>query len=161
MPWLLAMVATSTPADLSARKALAGARKVKLLLCGVPRVVMAVSRLTTATSARRRTDAIGPKVVSGLLVSRPRMTPSKCTSPPNAKVTADPLASPGLAATRRGELVVGAFVLADWPVACVGVGVPEVDCSIVQAPSTAATTSASMAMGRRSDVCERDTAAPG
>src|SRR6266542_2042215 len=82
IPWLLAIVATSTPAASSARKALAGARKVKLLLCAVPRVVIAVSRLTMARSARRSTDAIGPKVVSGFVVRRPRITPSECRSPP-------------------------------------------------------------------------------
>ena len=51
-PWLLAMVATSTPASLRAVRADGGARKVKSLGAGVPRSVMAVSRLTTARSAR-------------------------------------------------------------------------------------------------------------
>src|SRR6266545_1471224 len=161
MPWLLAMVATSTPAAFSAWKALAGARNVKLLLCGVPRVVIAVSRLTMARSARRSIEAIGPTAVAGLLVSRLRMTPSKWTSPPNASVTADPLASPGLATAERRALVVGGLVVVGSPSACVGVGVPELGCWIVHAPSTAAsTTASSVAMGRRADEDERDTAAP-
>src|SRR6266536_691167 len=65
MPWLLAMVATSTPAPLSARNAVGEARKVKSLLCGVPRVAIAVSRFTIARSARRSTAATGPKAVAG------------------------------------------------------------------------------------------------
>src|SRR5919107_1956905 len=64
-PWLLAMVATSTPADLRAVRADGGARKGKSLGAGVPRSVMAVSRFTTARSARPSTPATGPKVVAG------------------------------------------------------------------------------------------------
>ena len=87
------MVATSTPASLRAVRAGGGARKVKSLGAGVPRSVIAVSRLTTARSARRSTPAIGPRVVAGLAASRDSIAPSKWTSPPKARVTGSPVGS--------------------------------------------------------------------
>ncbi len=63
--WLLAMVTTSTPPALSAWKAVAGDRKVNSFGCGAPRVVTAVSRLTTPRSAAARTEASGPMAVPG------------------------------------------------------------------------------------------------
>src|SRR4051812_47852937 len=82
MPWLLAMVATSTPALRRASYDDGGERKVKSLSCGVPRVVTAVSRFTIARSARRRYAAIGPNPPSARADA-----PTKCVSPPNAIVT--------------------------------------------------------------------------
>src|SRR5215218_10166035 len=112
-PWLLAMVATSTPASLRAVRAAGGARKVKSLGAGVPRSVMAVSRLTTARSARRRTPAMGPKVVAGLVASRDPIAPSKWTSPPKAMVTGSPVGSLVPPAVGRRVVVVAAG--AAWP----------------------------------------------
>src|SRR6266536_594954 len=159
MPWLLAMVATSTPAPLSARNAVGEARKVKSLLCGVPRVVIAVSRFTIARSARRSTAATGPKAVAGSRASRPPMTPSKWTSPPNARVTAAPLASPGLAGSLWGALVLaGAAGAAGARVVSGAMGVA---CWLVHAASATATSAASRAAVRReAGAGERDTAAP-
>src|SRR6266508_3850419 len=99
------MVATSTPAASSAVKAEAGARKVNSLAAAVPRSVMAVSRLTTARSARRSTPPIGPKVVAGSLARRVATAPSKWTSPPKAMVTGAPVGSLP-APARGGEVVV-------------------------------------------------------
>src|SRR5690606_1041967 len=87
MPWLLASDATSTPAAFRAVSAEGGARKVYCLPgAGVPPVVIAVSRLTMAMSARLSTLAMGPSAVLGLASRRVRSTPSKWTSPPNAMV---------------------------------------------------------------------------
>src|SRR6266508_2334858 len=99
------MVATSTPAASSAVKAEAGARKANSLAAAVPRSVMAVSRLTTARSARRSTPPIGPKVVAGSLARRVATAPSKWTSPPKAMVTGAPVGSLP-APARGGEVVV-------------------------------------------------------
>src|SRR5918999_4746817 len=86
MPWLFAMDTTSTPAVLSAAKAELGARKRNSLPgAGLPSVVMAVSRLTMEKSAARSVLAIGPSAVRGL-ASRARSEPSKCTSPPKARM---------------------------------------------------------------------------
>src|SRR5664280_2764398 len=93
MPWLLAIVATVTPPARSAGNAVAGARNRYCLAAGVPRSVTAVSRLTTARSAPASTGWIGASVVAGS-ASRGRTTPSKCTSPPKASVTAVPVAPP-------------------------------------------------------------------
>src|SRR5215217_1743110 len=109
-PWLLAMVATSTPASLRAVRADGGARKVKSLGAGVPRSVMAVSRLTTARSARRRTSATGPRAVAGSAASRDPMAPSKWTSPPKAMVTGSPVGS-RVAPARGAAVVVGRAVV--------------------------------------------------
>src|SRR5512135_1509227 len=84
MPWLLAIVVTSTPAARSAWKAVGGARKVKLFGSGVPRVVIAVSRLTIARSALDSTEATGPRAVSRSAAKRVPSMPSKCVSPPKA-----------------------------------------------------------------------------
>src|SRR4029453_13344741 len=81
-PWLLAMVTTSTPAALGGGGAVGGAREVKALGAGVPPSVMAVPRFTTARSARRRTLAIGPKVVAGWADRRDSMSPPKWAVPP-------------------------------------------------------------------------------
>src|SRR5664280_1523886 len=93
MPWLLAIVATVTPLARSAENAVAGARNRYCLAAGVPRSVTAVSRLTTARSAPASTGWIGASAVAGSS-SRGRTTPSKCTSPPKASVTAGPVAPP-------------------------------------------------------------------
>src|SRR5215216_714118 len=103
------MVATSTPAALRAVRADGGARKVKSLGAGVPRSVMAVSRLTTARSARRRTLAMGPRV-AGLAASRDPIAPSKWTSPPKARVTGSPVGS-RVAPARGAAVVVGRAVV--------------------------------------------------
>src|SRR4029453_7041596 len=133
-PWLLAMVTTSTPAALRAVRAVGGARKVKSLAAGVPRSVMAVSRFTTARSARRRTLAIGPKVVAGSADRRDSMAPSKWTSPPKARVTGSPVGSLGsearLAAAVAGRPVVAvdlaaARVVVDAPAAWPGSSSPQ------------------------------------
>src|SRR5215217_3907 len=105
------MVATSTPASLRAVRADGGARKVKSLGAGLPRSVMAVSRLTTARSARRSTLATGPKVVAGLAARRLAIAPSKWTSPPKARVTGSPVGSLGSPA-RGAAVVVGRAVVA-------------------------------------------------
>ena len=55
---------------------------------GVPRCVIAVSRLTIAMSARERTGAIGASTPAGFAANRAASGPSKWTSPPNANVTA-------------------------------------------------------------------------
>src|SRR5674536_121335 len=89
MPWLLAIVATVTPPARSAGNAVAGARNRYCLAAGLPRSVTAVSRLTTARSAPASTGWIGASAVAGS-ASRGRTTPSKCTSPPKASVTAGP-----------------------------------------------------------------------
>src|SRR5674536_366159 len=93
MPWLLAIVATVTPPARSAGNAVAGARNRYCLAAGVPRSVTAVSRLTTARAAPASTGWIGASAVAGS-ASRGRTTPSKCTSPPKASVTAGPVAPP-------------------------------------------------------------------
>src|SRR5262245_40202379 len=85
------MLATSTPADASAANARAGARNVNSFDAGVPRSVIAVSRLTTARSAADRIGAIGASIPVGLVSSCARNIFSKCTSPPNAIVTGWPL----------------------------------------------------------------------
>src|SRR4051812_24030479 len=87
MPWLLAIVTASIPARLRTPKAAAGARNVNSFGWAVPRSVTAVSRLTTARSARRSTAKADP--------TRPPLreapaVPSKWTSPAKARVT-DPL----------------------------------------------------------------------
>src|SRR4051812_25648996 len=87
IPWLLAIVVTSTPPDASAVNADAGARNVNSLGWGVPRSVIAVSRLTIAMSADSRTGAIGASTVAGFAASKLRKAPSKCTSLPNASTT--------------------------------------------------------------------------
>src|SRR3954454_5790179 len=83
MPWLFATVTASTPARRRTPKAAAGARKVNSFGWAVPRSVTAVSRLTTARSARRRMPKADP--------TRPRKAPaavpSKCTSPAKASKT--------------------------------------------------------------------------
>src|SRR4051812_16556739 len=82
MPWLLARVTASTPADFRALKAPSAARKVYCLGAGVPRRVTAVSRFTTARSAFARTLPAGPQVC----VRARADAPSKCTSPAKASV---------------------------------------------------------------------------
>ena len=57
---------------------------------GLPRSVIAVSRFTIATSAWASSGAIGLNIPAGFESSCDRMPPSKCTSPPKAKVTACP-----------------------------------------------------------------------
>src|SRR5688572_8267422 len=74
------------PAARTAAYAEAGARKWNSFGSGVPRVVTAVSRLTTARSAADSTLATGPNAVAGSL-SRAAVRPVKCTSPPNARVS--------------------------------------------------------------------------
>ena len=63
------------------------------LVAGVPRSVTAVSRFTTATSARRRIGAIGARTLEGEAARRSRIGLSKWMSPPNASVTGFPLPS--------------------------------------------------------------------
>src|SRR5690242_20079445 len=87
MPWLLAIVATSTPAARNACSPATGARNAYCFGAGVPRSVTAVSRFTTATSALDSTGAIGPSSDPGAATARDRNEPSKWTSPPNASVT--------------------------------------------------------------------------
>ncbi|MDQ1519120.1 MAG: hypothetical protein QOI55_193, partial [Actinomycetota bacterium] len=57
----------------------------------VPRSVIAVSRFTNAKSADDNTGAIGARTPAGFASSCDRSPPWKCTSPPNAIVTAWPL----------------------------------------------------------------------
>src|SRR5919199_53980 len=86
MPWLLAMDTASTPACRRTVTARAGARKVKSLGWGVPRSVIAVSRLSTARSADRST----PKALPRRPDSAAAAEPSKCTSPANASSAVPP-----------------------------------------------------------------------
>ena len=65
MPWLFAIDATSTPPAASAEKALAGARNTNSFAAAVPPFVTAVSRLTTARSARRRIGPIEARTTFG------------------------------------------------------------------------------------------------
>src|SRR5512135_3488024 len=76
------------PADASATGALGGARNVNCLGSGVPRWVIAVSRLTIAMSARLKTGAIGARTPAGFAANFAASGPWKWTSPPNASVTA-------------------------------------------------------------------------
>ena len=92
MPWLFAMLATSMPPAASAVSADAGARNVNSFGAGVPRSVIAVSRLPTVRSAapstrrdRREHASPGPRA------SLSRSTPSKWMSPAKANVTGCPL----------------------------------------------------------------------
>src|SRR5512133_3451944 len=87
MPWLLAIVTASTPARLRTPTAAAGARNVNSFGCAVPRFVTAVSRLTTARSARRSTPNADP---TGAPSSEAPAVPSKWTSPAKASVTGPP-----------------------------------------------------------------------
>src|SRR3954454_7369484 len=82
MPWLLARVTASTPADRRASKAVSGARKVYCLGAGVPRRVTAVSRFTIPRSAAARTWPADPQ----LCVRARAEAPSKWTSPAKASV---------------------------------------------------------------------------
>src|SRR3954451_3460125 len=105
MPWLLAIVTTSIPAVRSAFIALAGARKVYFLGPGVPRVVIAVSRFTTARSAAFSLAVAEPKSPP----SAPPEAPAKCTSPAKAIRTRFPPVRPPPAEPEffAGLLVVG------------------------------------------------------
>src|SRR6478672_3198702 len=87
MPWLLAIVTASTPARLRTPKAAAGARNVNSFGCAVPRSVTAVSRLTTARSARRSTPKAEPTRPPP---SEAPAVPSKWMSPAKASVTDPP-----------------------------------------------------------------------
>src|SRR6476659_9765177 len=87
MPWLLAIVVTSTPAERRASKAVGGARKLNAFGTGVPRAVTAVSRLTMARSAAERTGLIGPTAVAGSSASRAAVIWWNVVSPANAMVT--------------------------------------------------------------------------
>ena len=87
MLWLFASVATSTPAARIASSAVAGALKFHSFGIGVAASVIAVSRFTMAMSAADRTGAIPASRAFGSASSFSRMWVSKCTSPPNAKVT--------------------------------------------------------------------------
>ena len=82
---------TSTPPASSAANALEGARNVNSFGAGEPRSVTAVSRFTTAMSARRSVDPIAPSTVDGDDASRSRIGLSKWMSPPKANVTGSPL----------------------------------------------------------------------
>src|SRR3954454_16648212 len=96
MPWLLATVTAWRPARLRTPKAAAGARNVNSFGCAVPRSVTAVSRVTTARSARQGT----PKPAPGRPpLSEAPALPSKWMSPAKASVT-DP---PPAAALAAGE----------------------------------------------------------
>ncbi len=104
MPWLLASVTTSTPADRKAPKAEAGARKLNSLGAAVPRSVTAVSRFTMVTSAASG-EATPDRSAVGSSSSWLANGPAKFTSPAKAKVTVRPEPSPGRdtgAATARG-----------------------------------------------------------
>lgn len=80
MPWLFASPTASTPASLSDVSREGGARKAKALSAASPLLVMAVSRLTTATSAADSTGVIAARPP----FSAARLTPSACTSPATA-----------------------------------------------------------------------------
>src|SRR5699024_361387 len=86
MPWLLARVATSTPAWSRASRASAGARKTNSLSgAGFPPSVIAVSRLTMVRSAAESCSEMGSRAVEGSS-RRGRSMPSNITSPPKATV---------------------------------------------------------------------------
>jgi len=87
-PWLLAIDTASTPAARRASSATAGVRKLYFFGTGVPRSVIAVSRLTIARSAALSVGAIGARTAAGSFSSFDRRWPSNITSPPNASVTA-------------------------------------------------------------------------
>jgi hypothetical protein len=114
--WLLAMLATSTPAAASAVSADAGAWNVnRLPASGRPPSPTDVSRLTIATSAAPRVAPTGASAVAGSS-SRPRSAPSKWTSPATATVTALGAAaggsgrSPADGEPDEGVVAVGAVV---------------------------------------------------
>src|SRR4051794_28250747 len=86
MPWLLATDTASTPACRRTVTARAGARNVNSFGCGVPRSVIAVSRLSTARSADRRTSKALPRRPDRAAAAEP----SKCTSPANARTAGPP-----------------------------------------------------------------------
>src|SRR5262245_25657038 len=73
------------PAARIASSAVGTARKWYVFGSGVPRVVIAVSRLTIVRSVLESTDAIGPNAVAGFL-SRSAVRSMKWTSPANANV---------------------------------------------------------------------------
>ena len=100
MPWLFAIDATSIEPPRSARNAVAGVRKVNSFEAAAPVSVTAVSRFATAMSACPSTGAIGASIPEGSAASLLASTPSKCTSPPKAKVTGLPLPS-GRACSER------------------------------------------------------------
>ncbi len=157
MPWLLATFTTSTPPAARAENALAGARKVNAFAAGAPRSVTAVSRLTIATSARRRIGAIGASTLAGEAAFRSRMGLSKWTSPPKASVTAFPLPrrSRAGAAVEVGFRFAGGTVrtgmagvaepaeaaLADWS--------PPIASRTARAPSTTSVATPDSATARR------------
>jgi hypothetical protein len=80
------MVTTSTPAAARAENAVIGARKWYCFGWGVPRSVIAVSRLTMVRSAACSTGLIGPNAVVGWFSSG-AVRPVKWTSPAKASVS--------------------------------------------------------------------------
>src|SRR5436305_13657591 len=127
------MVTASTPAARTASKAVTGARKWNCFGSGVPRSVIAVSRLTMVKSASDRVAAIGPNAVAGC-ASSPDVRPVKWTSPAKARVS-----GPG---PPDGDTVPGAAGDAEGDAAAAGAcrnagGVPHP--ASVQAPVTSAT----------------------
>src|SRR3954471_6629338 len=79
------METTSMPAAFNALKALAGARKLNSFGSLVPRVVIAVSRLTIVKSALASAGMAGPSAVRGE-ARRAASWAWKCVSPANAMV---------------------------------------------------------------------------
>ena len=119
MPWLLAMVTTSTPAAFTASMAWAGTWNVNFLGWGLPPVPSAASRLSMVTSAADSVGAMADRTVPG----EERSAPSwllKLVSPAKARVTAWPLPVGG-----RVVVVVVASVSLLAPVSLIASASPE------------------------------------
>src|SRR4051812_40108298 len=95
---------------------------------------MAVSRFTIATSAPASVGAIGANIPSGFERSWLASVPSKCVSPPNARVT-------GWLLPRRGRVVVVVDDGAAVAVGPLGFGAPPAR-PPSESPSRSATASA-------------------
>ena len=108
IPWLLAMVTTSTPADSSAVSEACGVWNVKVFATGDPPVPTAVSTLTIARSALESNGVMADSSPVGF-ASAAGARFSKLASPAKAIVTGLPLPS-GL-----GSVVVGASVVSATP----------------------------------------------
>ena len=154
MPWLLAIVTTSTPAAASASNACGGAWNVKRFGSGLPPVPIDVSRLTTVRSAEDSCGAIGAKAVAGSS-RRARSWLSKWTSPANAIVIGPNGAGSGLAVGR------GLVATVDRVATLLGVGPASgaADAPHADAVTTATTATRPRRTGMKSSVrpCGRST----
>src|SRR5687768_3271696 len=79
------MLTASIPAARNASSAFGEVRKWYVFGSGVPREVIAVSRLTIVRSPPARVGVIGPKAVAGSL-SRVAVRSMKCTSPAKTRL---------------------------------------------------------------------------